>query len=319
MIPLRTLHCLVFVVTLPAAWAQVGTHHLFPEDSASWTVDQYHSSCMGYCASVHYELKGDTLINGTGYNKLFSSAGDFFYITPPLPPDPGVVGGSFSACTYAGALRQDSAAQRIFIIPPGAGQEALLSDFSLSIGDTMPPWYDPWAAGTLVVVATDSVLVNGSYHKVLRFSTDQGGTTDLIEGVGWATGFLGVVQNPDGLVQLACFRSSTVASPAFNNECLAPMSCDLILGLDAEMPRQSALHVHPNPFAAVTTVHSDSPLQAATVTLCDMLGRTVRQLNGVSGAQFTVERQELPSGLYFLRISERNTVIASAMVQIEGR
>jgi hypothetical protein len=50
-----------------------------------------------------------------------------------------------------------------------------------------------------------------------------------------------------------------------------------------------------------------------------MLGRTVRQLNGVSGAQFTIERHELPSGLYFLRISERNTVIASAMVLVEGR
>jgi len=319
MFHLRSTLCFAIGLIAPAASAQAGIIHFFPEDSASWTVDEYHSSCMGYCGSVHFELKGDTLINGTGYHRLFRSSGDFFYLTPPLPPDPGVVGGSFTACTYAGALRQDSAARRVYIMPPGAGQEALLFDFGLSTGDTMPTWYDPWSAGTLVVVASDSILINGSYQKVLRFSTDQGGTTDLIEGVGWATGFLGVVLNPDGLVQLACFRSGTIASPAFNNECLTPMSCDLILGFETGMPVQSALHVHPNPFSAVTTVRSDRPLRAAIVTLCDMMGRTVRQMNGVSGVQFTIERQELPSGIYLLRISERNAIIATATVLIEGR
>jgi hypothetical protein len=59
-------------------------------------------------------------------------------------------------------------------------------------------------------------------------------------------------------------------------------------------------------------------LRAATVTLCDMMGRTVRQMTDVSGEQFTIERRELPSGIYFLRISARNAIIATATVLVEG-
>lgn len=67
--------------------------------------------------------------------------------------------------------------------------------------------------------------------------------------------------------------------------------------------------IYPNPFSQQATLRTSNYLHNATFTLTNALGQTLRRIN-FSGQTFTIQRNHLPAGVYFVRLTQGNTVIA---------
>lgn len=83
-----------------------------------------------------------------------------------------------------------------------------------------------------------------------------------------------------------------------------------ITGIDDEglIDKVSAF---PNPFTTQTTLQTDKVLKDATLTLYNSLGQQVRQVSNISGQTLTLQRDNLPSGLYYLQLTQDNQTIAT--------
>jgi len=69
--------------------------------------------------------------------------------------------------------------------------------------------------------------------------------------------------------------------------------------------------IFPNPFSKQTTLQTDILLKNATLTVDNCFGQTVKQINNISGQTVTLHRDNLPSGLYFIRLTQDNKVITA--------
>lgn len=69
--------------------------------------------------------------------------------------------------------------------------------------------------------------------------------------------------------------------------------------------------IFPNPFSSVTTLHTDKLLKSATLTVYNSCGQQVKQIKYISGQTITLFRENLPSGMYFIRLTEDNKVITT--------
>ena len=73
------------------------------------------------------------------------------------------------------------------------------------------------------------------------------------------------------------------------------------------------LKIGPNPFSSSATLSVGTPseqssltLKNATLTVYNCLGQQVKQLENISGHTITLQRDNLPAGLYFFRLAEGN-------------
>jgi mannan endo-1,4-beta-mannosidase len=69
------------------------------------------------------------------------------------------------------------------------------------------------------------------------------------------------------------------------------------------------LTISPNPFSAQTVFKSSYTLKNARLTILNSLGQRIKQLDNISGKQFSLHRGNLLAGFYFVLLSERNKII----------
>jgi hypothetical protein len=63
------------------------------------------------------------------------------------------------------------------------------------------------------------------------------------------------------------------------------------------------MNIYPNPFSTEVTIQLDEPLSAGEITLYNMQGQKVRSYTWLEGDQFSITRNGLPSGPYFVVVS----------------
>lgn len=78
----------------------------------------------------------------------------------------------------------------------------------------------------------------------------------------------------------------------------------------------NSLHIYPNPFSLKTIFQTSSILHNATLTLENCFGQMVVQIKNINGQTITFSRDNLPSGLYFIRLTEGNKIIATDKIII---
>ena len=66
----------------------------------------------------------------------------------------------------------------------------------------------------------------------------------------------------------------------------------------------------PNPFSSQITLWIDKFFKNASLTAYNSFGQTVKQIDNLSGQTIILHRDNLPSGLYFIRLTEENKTIA---------
>jgi hypothetical protein len=77
--------------------------------------------------------------------------------------------------------------------------------------------------------------------------------------------------------------------------------------------------VYPNPFTAETTIriYSNEKILDAELSIYDIYGNKVRSMAGINSNEVNVGRQNLPSGVYFYRISGMGNLIFSGKLVVE--
>ncbi|MBL0136272.1 MAG: T9SS type A sorting domain-containing protein [Chitinophagaceae bacterium] len=68
--------------------------------------------------------------------------------------------------------------------------------------------------------------------------------------------------------------------------------------------------ISPNPFISSTTIQTTGNLKNATLSIYNLYGQTLKQVNNISGQTVSLTRDNLPGGQYYLILTEENKIIA---------
>jgi len=82
--------------------------------------------------------------------------------------------------------------------------------------------------------------------------------------------------------------------------------CYLVTGIPINEFQKFSFDIFPNPFSSTTTLQTNNSFHNATLTVVNCFGQTVVQIKNISGQTVTLQRNDLPAGLYFVRLTEKN-------------
>jgi len=82
------------------------------------------------------------------------------------------------------------------------------------------------------------------------------------------------------------------------------------------MTIENNIVIYPNPFSLLSTLETNKNLKGATLTVYNSFGQQVKQIKNISGQTFTLHRDNLQSGLYFLQMTQENKIIATEKLVI---
>jgi photosystem II stability/assembly factor-like uncharacterized protein len=78
------------------------------------------------------------------------------------------------------------------------------------------------------------------------------------------------------------------------------------VGIGSLNHKANKIHIYPNPFSATAILEADDFFKDASLTVYNSLGQIVRKIKNISGKTITLSRDNLPRGLYFLRLTEND-------------
>ncbi len=78
------------------------------------------------------------------------------------------------------------------------------------------------------------------------------------------------------------------------------------------------LRIYPNPFQSQTTLETSIEMKDARVMLSNCYGQIVKEIQGINGHTFTLNRSDLPIGLYFIQLVQAEKIIATKKLMINN-
>jgi len=247
--------------------------------------------------------------NGTGYVKLF----DFLKTVSGKNP----LGSLISDGIFLYGMTSEGGSNNkgtIFkIMPDGTGYTKLL-DFD-GTANGMSPLGSLFSDGTFLYGITSSGGTNnglGIFNGIgviFKIKPDGTGYTKLhdFENATNADG-----QAPRGsLISDGTFLYGMAAQGGTNNKGTIFKYQLGSVGLQNISENNVSISIYPNPFFSQTTLQTTIVLKNATLTVCNLHGQAVKEMKNISGQTITLFRNDLPSGLYFVHLTENNEVIST--------
>lgn len=293
--------------------SQTNVYFPLPDSNTVWLIQNdngfggYH--WYNYSTPVHKE---DTIINGKTYAKISQ-----VYLN----------------INYCGALRSDTSG-KTFIVPKDSLHEYLLQDLSKNTGDSVyNVYYNIPPYGYQInfhVDSTDHIAI-GPYLLKRMFLRPPSNYNQLIcgsqyvpliwiEKIGSAGGgFFNNITCGLGGAWLNCMSfNDTVYYKSSNNsphpDALSFYTyghCEVPLGLNEINQIYEGILLSPNPFSFSTTFKTNGNFKNAILTVYNSFGQQVKQIKNISGQEIKLQRDNLPSGLYFIRLTQDNEVITA--------
>ncbi len=165
---------------------------------------------------------------------------------------------------------------------------------SNSICNSQETWYDSTNPGTLAWGTSIGHWI-GETNKYLALKINVGTNTYY----GWA--------RLDLFANSGSFTLKDYAYESTPNTCID--AGQTILGIN-ENVNNVISSVLPNPFNNTTTIQTVRDLNNVTLTIYNSFGKMVKQVTNISGQSVSISRDNLISGLYLIRLSEENRIIA---------
>jgi hypothetical protein len=103
---------------------------------------------------------------------------------------------------------------------------------------------------------------------------------------------------------LICFSNRNENYPSTS-------SCIFNVGILQNKNQLFKVDICPNPFYAQTVLQLDNLTEGVNISIFNCLGNMVKQLNNVSDKTIILQRDNLPSGLYFINITQNNKIVAT--------
>lgn len=170
---------------------------------------------------------------------------------------------------------------------------------SNTICESLTTWYGANYPGTLAVGTSSGYWV-GATNKYIALKLIVGSNTYY----GWA--------RLDILSSSGSFTIKDYAYESTPNACIQSGQTSLST---IENVSKKDFSVVPNPFNNTTTLQVNDNLKDATLTIYNTNGQILKQVNSISGKSFSVSRDNLASGLYFITLTEENkTIVAKKLI-----
>ncbi len=236
------------------------------------------------------------------------------------------IGYGYSAGTGL-VIREDTATKMVYYrtLPSWGGDtvEHVLYNYNLNIGDTIQ--YLDWGSISHVdsVIAIDSILINGVYHKWFDFKNKVGSehrAYTVIEGVG-------CTNNPvypafgvcfEYFEALWCFRQNSI-TPAFGirrNDCYNSSGAVLqncsTMDVSKAPPTLTSTTIHPNPASTELNISTAS---TANITIYDLAGRCILNTQTIKQST-TINTSSWHNGLYMVIVRDDTGILKREMVVI---
>lgn len=155
-------------------------------------------------------------------------------------------------------------------------------------------WYDSSNPGTMAW-GTGIGYWPGETNKYLALKLIVGTNTYF----GWA--------RLDFIPTSSSFIIKDYAYESTPNACI--LSGKTSIGFNENINKK-LVSIFPNPLISTSTIQTTNYLKNASLTICNSYGQKVKQVNNISGQTISLSRDNLPGGLYYIRLTEENKIIA---------
>jgi len=278
--------------------AKVYSQTHFPDSNAIWNVN-YINSVGTPTHEMLYGLKGDTLINDTIYNKLYTLLDTTLF--------------DESLQDYIGSFRQES--HKVWFKPAyWTYQDILLYDFSASVGDTV--WHNGsayYGYPTFEIGYIYSIIMeiedNGlKTYKVERKGEIGGGACEWYENIGSNFGLFGsIIQFPlvGDTYNLACFKHNDTVKYKNNlicNKCF----CSGLSGIEEKKNNADWINIFPNPVQSSLSIKVNKPYSNIKVEIIDVKGGIIYKKKSLDSP---ITLNASIHGIYFVKLSVDNETI----------
>jgi hypothetical protein len=244
-----------------------------------------------------YGFKGDTLIGGEVWNRMFRTTDSAFN----------------SNLTFQGNLREENG---FVYLMDSAGIVDTLYNFNLLVGDSVA--YDFGSGNQYLTVATiDSALIDGNYHKRFSFSEPTGPSAFTIvkeiwiEGIGSIHGplfsanpTLFSTEIPDSMF-LTCYKISGVThwNNPFCNDCYI----NIVLSLNDFQSENGTVLVFPNPVKNELEIDlRQIKNEELVISVYDLTGKLVMTKYYGANSSLIIDASSLPDGFYVLKMESES-------------
>jgi hypothetical protein len=238
-----------------------------------------------YDGGSRFFFDGDTLIGNHVYNKLyyypfeitFNSFHSFYVDT--------------TIVNFQSYIREEPLTKRTYILAPwSGGNEVLLFDFSLNIGDTLSSSYSTDGSPLVVNTITIVTLLNGAIRKKWLFDNGH----YYIEGIGGDEGFFLPIFTRFGFwSETNCVNDNGVH--LFGNQCFTILEIDKI-----DKPKNN-LEIYPNPVKNTLVIERESST-SVDFKMYNLYGRLVLMKTLHSSIE-ELDVSSLPKGMYIFDIN----------------
>lgn len=266
--PYHTLLCLLIPLL---SFSQ--TYKKTLKSGKQWHIQEHIG--MGASSSDYFTTICDTVINAKHYYQIHRVSNSNTSFSPIL-----------------GFVREDTLAQKVYYLDTNAVQEELISDYTLTVGDSFNfTWYTP--SFKLPVVNVDTMYINQAMRKVIHFpGAGQGPYLRFIEGVG--VGFWGIYRNYDS------FINNEFVSDVIEN---TGISCNNLPSYKIVDQQEARVYIFPNPVRQGISIK----IEDTSYTLEQQIGIIYNAL-GQAVQRFEMQHQKdlslthLAMGVYFIQI-----------------
>ena len=94
-----------------------------------------------------------------------------------------------------------------------------------------------------------------------------------------------------------------------NDTCYLPYPCPMSSAPDIE--KEESFQLSPNPATDFISIQTQNDLNSATIEILTIDGRTVQIMNKVRGNRVEIPTDQLPNGVYFLRVTDEEKFLKS--------
>lgn len=285
-------------LVVDSAFGQVN----FPDSNAIWNVN------IRSTGEILYGLKGDTLINDTLYNKLYTLSDTILSVE--------------NLQDYIGGFRQEG--QKVWFRPAyWSYQDILLYDFSASIGDTI--WNN---GGAHYNYSQQIVFGYGHEYSIIQgIDTENGIKTYFItrgtdqspgkwyEGIGSNFGLFGsIVQFPlaGDTYNLACFKHNDTVKYQNNlkcNKCFCGGGGSG--GIDEKKYNTEWISIFTNPSKNLLAIEVQKPYSKIMVEIFDEQGSVVYKKETLNSP---ITLDAFMRGIYFIKLSVDDETITKKII-----
>ena len=300
----------ILLLTIGLLWLQLQTGLVaqeyvpFPDSGGVWHETYWwQPSPFFYNGIGDTYIDGDTVFNDTTYKKIYNLRRDVFCSDVII-----------SGPVYAGAIREDSVSQKTFIRWNADYNEALIYDYTLQVGDTLPEemlWFVLYEG--VFVTAIDTITTfDGISRRVwsLDFKEEPfPGWPKIIEGVGCTSGLTGGIQPYwEGWNELLCFSvNGDEVWRSIRDTCYVFTDSCATVGINETSHPEVSIEYYPNPVNTSSTISFDLDQIHTSknyLWVFDLYGKEV-YYNEFKNKSFTIKS---PSniGLYIVKIFVNN-------------